>query len=76
MVVGLRTCYGGAYGGLCDFDTHSGVFSFLSYRDPNLLKSLDVYDGTGDFLRGLEMDDDTNKSHNRNHWGCRCLSTS
>lgn len=36
-----------------------GVFSFLSYRDPNLLKTLDVYNGTGDFLRGLEMDDDT-----------------
>ncbi|XP_023912838.2 presequence protease 1, chloroplastic/mitochondrial isoform X1 [Quercus suber] len=50
---------GGAYGGFCDFDTHSGVFSFLSYRDPNLLKTLDVYNGTGDFLRGLEMDDDT-----------------
>ncbi|KAG2705435.1 hypothetical protein I3843_05G047400 [Carya illinoinensis] len=50
---------GGAYGGFCNFDTHSGVFSFLSYRDPNLLKTLDVYDGTGDFLRGLEMDDDT-----------------
>ncbi|KAK9287309.1 hypothetical protein L1049_015722 [Liquidambar formosana] len=50
---------GGAYGGFCDFDTHSGVFSFLSYRDPNLLKTLDVYDGTGDYLRELEMDDDT-----------------
>ncbi|KAK4563080.1 hypothetical protein RGQ29_005541 [Quercus rubra] len=50
---------GGAYGGFCNFDTHSGVFSFLSYRDPNLLKTLDVYNGTGDFLRGLEMDDDT-----------------
>ncbi|KAI9127958.1 hypothetical protein K1719_000951 [Acacia pycnantha] len=50
---------GGAYGGFCDFDTHSGVFSFLSYRDPNLLKTLDVYDGTGDFLRELEMDDDS-----------------
>ncbi|KAE8009011.1 hypothetical protein FH972_005469 [Carpinus fangiana] len=49
---------GGAYGGFCDFDTHSGVFSFLSYRDPNLLKTLDVYDGTSDFLRGLVMDDD------------------
>lgn len=35
------------------------VFSFLSDRDPNLLKTLDVYDGTGDFLRKLEMDDDT-----------------
>ncbi|KAJ4716340.1 presequence protease 1, chloroplastic/mitochondrial-like [Melia azedarach] len=50
---------GGAYGGFCDFDTHSGVFTFLSYRDPNLLKTLDVYDGTGHFLRELEMDDDT-----------------
>ncbi|PWA44349.1 presequence protease 2 [Artemisia annua] len=50
---------GGAYGGFCDFDTHSGVFSFLSYRDPNLLKTLDIYDGTSDFLRQLEMDDDT-----------------
>lgn len=35
------------------------MFSFLSYRDPNLLKTLEVYDGTGDFLRGLEIDDDT-----------------
>lgn len=35
------------------------MFSFLSYRDPNLLKTLDVYDGTGDFLRELEIDDDT-----------------
>ncbi|KAF3435385.1 hypothetical protein FNV43_RR22474 [Rhamnella rubrinervis] len=50
---------GGAYGGFCDFDTHSGVFSFLSYRDPNLLKTLNVYDGSGEFLRQLEMDDDT-----------------
>ncbi|KAL2927586.1 Presequence protease 2 chloroplastic/mitochondrial, partial [Bienertia sinuspersici] len=49
---------GGAYGGFCNFDTHSGVFKFLSYRDPNLLKTLDVYDGTGDFLRGLDMDND------------------
>lgn len=37
----------------------SGVFSFLSYRDPNLLKTLDIYDGTSDFLRELEMDEDT-----------------
>nr|XP_043634383.1 presequence protease 1, chloroplastic/mitochondrial-like [Erigeron canadensis] len=52
---------GGAFGGLCDFDTRSGVFSFLSYRDPNLLKTLDVYDGTSAFLRQLEMDDGTLK---------------
>ncbi|KAL9238159.1 hypothetical protein vseg_012625 [Gypsophila vaccaria] len=50
---------GGAYGGFCDFDTHSGVFSFLSYRDPNLLKTLDIYDETGNYLRGLEMDNES-----------------
>ncbi|XP_078441624.1 presequence protease 1 [Wolffia australiana] len=50
---------GGAYGGFCDFDNHSGVFSYLSYRDPNLLKTLDVYDATANFLRELELDDDT-----------------
>ncbi|PKA56112.1 Presequence protease 1, chloroplastic/mitochondrial [Apostasia shenzhenica] len=50
---------GGAYGGFCDFDTHSGVFSYLSYRDPNLLKTLEVYDGTANFLRQLELDDDS-----------------
>ncbi|KAG0492576.1 hypothetical protein HPP92_005974 [Vanilla planifolia] len=49
---------GGAYGGFCDFDTHSGVFSYLSYRDPNLLKTLEVYDGTTNFLRELELDSD------------------
>lgn len=41
------------------FVSFLGVFSFLSYRDPNLLKTLEVYDGAGDFLRELEIDDDT-----------------
>ncbi|KAK9864580.1 hypothetical protein WJX84_000690 [Apatococcus fuscideae] len=49
---------GGAYGGFCDFDNHSGMFTYLSYRDPNLLKTVDVYDGTADFLRNLQVDDD------------------
>jgi len=38
---------GGAYGGFCNFDSHSGMFTYLSYRDPNLLGTLDNYDGTG-----------------------------
>lgn len=50
---------GGAYGGFCDLDSHSGVFSYLSYRDPNLLKTLDIYDGTAKFLRELDLDADT-----------------
>lgn len=49
---------GGAYGGFCDFDTHSGMFTYSSYRDPNLLKTVDVYDGTVDFLRQLELTPD------------------
>ncbi|CAL5227379.1 g10329 [Coccomyxa viridis] len=49
---------GGAYGGFSDFDTHSGMFSYLSYRDPNLTKTVDVYDGTADFLRKLDLDED------------------
>ncbi|MEM5776623.1 MAG: peptidase M16, partial [Anaerolineaceae bacterium] len=48
---------GGAYGGMGAFDRFSGVFSLLSYRDPNLDKTLAVYDQTADFLHGLELDD-------------------
>ncbi|KAH7372760.1 hypothetical protein KP509_17G019600 [Ceratopteris richardii] len=50
---------GGAYGGFCDFDSHSGVFSYLSYRDPNLLETLEIYVKTPEFLRGLELDQDS-----------------
>ena len=48
---------GGAYGGFCSFDMDSGVYSFLSYRDPNLRQTLENYDRTGDFLRNLELSD-------------------
>eukprot|EP00429_Kryptoperidinium_foliaceum_P042989 CAMPEP_0176124514 /NCGR_PEP_ID=MMETSP0120_2-20121206/62782_1 /TAXON_ID=160619 /ORGANISM="Kryptoperidinium foliaceum, Strain CCMP 1326" /LENGTH=1070 /DNA_ID=CAMNT_0017459297 /DNA_START=74 /DNA_END=3282 /DNA_ORIENTATION=+ len=52
----LRTGYlwdhvrvmGGAYGGFCTFSPYSGFFSFLSYRDPNLAKTIDVYDAAAD----------------------------
>jgi hypothetical protein len=37
---------GGAYGGFCTFAPDVGFFSYLSYRDPNLAKTLDVYDNT------------------------------
>lgn len=42
---------GGAYGGFSAFEFRSGVFSYLSYRDPNLLGTLNNYDGTANFLR-------------------------
>jgi hypothetical protein len=41
---------GGAYGGFCTFSPFSGYFSFLSYRDPNLDKTIDVYDAAADAL--------------------------
>ncbi len=46
---------GGAYGGFSSFNRHTGVFTFLSYRDPNLLPTLENYDRTADFLRRLEL---------------------
>jgi hypothetical protein len=49
---------GGAYGAFCSFNHHSGGFLFGSYRDPNLLATLDVYRGTADFLRGLDLSED------------------
>ncbi len=36
---------GGAYGGFAVHDRLSGVFNFLSYRDPHLLRTLDACDG-------------------------------
>lgn len=42
---------GGAYGGSSRFDLTSGNFAFLSYRDPNLLKTLDAYDGAAGALK-------------------------
>ena len=49
---------GGAYGGFSTFDRFSGVWSYLSYRDPNLLGTLANYDGTAEFLRHLNLSDD------------------
>ncbi|PQP94514.1 presequence protease 1 chloroplastic/mitochondrial-like [Prunus yedoensis var. nudiflora] len=43
------------------FDNYSGACSFLPSGDTNLWKTLDRYDNTGDFLRRLEMDNDTLK---------------
>jgi Zn-dependent M16 (insulinase) family peptidase len=49
---------GGAYGGFCAFDEWTGSFGFISYRDPNLLATLDVYDKTADYLANLEISDE------------------
>jgi presequence protease len=46
---------GGAYGGFNRFNELSGTFVYGSYRDPNLLGTLDNYDGMADFLRENEV---------------------
>ncbi len=42
---------GGAYGAFCLFSRLSGVISFVSYRDPNLVKTLQAFDASTQFLR-------------------------
>ncbi len=46
---------GGAYGSFCNFGRDSGLLTFVSYRDPNLLNTLDVYDRAGSFLRKANL---------------------
>ncbi len=46
---------GGAYGAGSRFDYLSGNFAYTSYRDPNLLSTLDNYDAAPAFLRRLDL---------------------
>jgi hypothetical protein len=48
---------GGAYGSFCRFGQHSGILSMVSYRDPNLRATLDVYDQASQFLRQTSLSD-------------------
>lgn len=49
---------GGAYGAFCAFDHFSGVMAFASYRDPNVVATVDNYDACAQFLRDMELSDD------------------
>jgi Zn-dependent M16 (insulinase) family peptidase len=42
---------GGAYGAFSIFNYLSGTFTFVSYRDPNLTKTINVFDETVKYLR-------------------------
>ena len=48
---------GGAYGSFCLFDRHSGALTFVSYRDPNISETIDVYDRAARFLREIKLPD-------------------
>ncbi len=49
---------GGAYGCMCSFGK-SGDSYFVSYRDPNLEKTIDVYEKAADYIAGFEADERT-----------------
>ncbi|MCJ7856185.1 insulinase family protein [Lachnospiraceae bacterium NSJ-143] len=45
---------GGAYGSGCVMLRNGSIYAY-SYRDPNSAKTFDIYNSTGDFLRGLDI---------------------
>ena len=49
---------GGAYGGFARFSETSGRFVYMSYRDPNLKATLDIYDKAPDALLGTHITND------------------
>jgi Zn-dependent M16 (insulinase) family peptidase len=49
---------GGAYGAFSSFDRHSGTMTLVSYRDPNILKTLDAFDHVPHFLESIELTDE------------------
>lgn len=49
---------GGAYGGFCLLDRLSGIFTYVSYRDPNLLKTVENFDASAQFLRTAALSGD------------------
>jgi hypothetical protein len=49
---------GGAYGCMCQFGK-TGESYFVSYRDPNLEKTIDVYEQAADYVAHFEADERT-----------------
>lgn len=41
---------GGAYGGFASYDSEEGIFSFGSYRDPHITRTMDIYHSACDFI--------------------------
>ena len=48
---------GGAYGGFAIYGPEEGIFSFGSYRDPYVRRTLDVYDKACDYITGGSYSD-------------------
>ncbi len=52
---------GGAYGGLAGYNAEAGQFSLLSYRDPHILRTLQVYDDAIDWAVAGDFPEDSLK---------------
>ena len=49
---------GGAYGCMCNFGK-SGDSYFVSYRDPNLEKTIEIYEKAADYIEAFDADERT-----------------
>ena len=49
---------GGAYGGMSSFDATLGIFAFLSYRDPHIAETLNVFQEAQKFYSHNDMKTD------------------
>ena len=54
---------GGAYGYSCSFSVNSGNLSMVTYRDPCLSESFDVFRKSADYIRNLKLSEDELKKH-------------
>ncbi len=46
---------GGAYGAFCSFDRLTGSFALVSYRDPNVKNTIDVFGRTAEHLANISL---------------------
>lgn len=46
---------GGAYGGFASFQKNGNAF-FTSYRDPNLKRTIEIYDNAGEYFKNFKAD--------------------
>ena len=46
---------GGAYGGMSSFDATQGIFAFLSYRDPHIAETLNIFQEAQKFYSQNDM---------------------
>lgn len=49
---------GGAYGCMCNFYKNGDAY-FVSYRDPNLDKTIDVYEKAAEYIKNVKLDERT-----------------